>query len=811
MCLSWANCKQWFCDITNQAIFMYQCGAPLSDNPEPLLSPTIDTWQQWKYNTDTLSLTNNGSCLTAPDNTRQNGELVSMQPCDDTNKYQQWIYNLIDHTIQPVINQSQCLDFGTYLTCDQSPISSNPHCNSSLTPYERAKDLLNRMTTTEKISQMMHNARAIPRLGVPYYSYWNSADHGVSSPWNPATTQFPQVIGIAASFNESSFLAIAQAISDEGRAKNNLDLYGITFWSPNINIFRDPRWGRGQETPGEDPYLSSRYVTLFVHGLQEGNDKSCLKSSATCKHYAAYSLDKWRNYERHSFNAIVDKQDLEETYLPAFEACVKQGKAKAIMCSYNALNGVPTCASSLLLEDIARQRWNFDGLVVSDCDSVLDILESHHYTNTTWDAVTAAIKAGTDMDCGYYYKYVPEALNRGLLTVKDLDQAVLRIMKQRYELGMFDSQCSYQNIGPEVINSVEHQNLALQSASEGIVLLKNEGNVLPLSSNKELTIAVIGPNANNSATLLGNYYGMAPFVVTPLQGIIQSKAAKQVLYAKGCEISGTDKTGFVQAIDIAKKSDVAILFVGTDQTVAAEGLDLESLELPGVQQDFILEIQETGVLTIVVFVSGGPLAIPNAQESVPAIIQSWYGGQSAGTAIADVIFGKYNPGGVLPVTFYPSKYVDLIDMNDMNMRRYPGRTYRYLQIDPIYPFGYGLSYTKFSVSVSVPQQYYSIQQLGDSIPVSVTVKNTGKLFGDYVVLSFVKYDKQLGSESIKKQLFAFKRVQLAPNQQQSFLFSFNQQYLYRYDASGSNRNIYPGEYCIIIGIDHAVTCFTLEQ
>jgi beta-D-xylosidase 4 len=555
------------------------------------------------------------------------------------------------------------------------------------------------------------------------------------------------------------YKTIGQIISTEARALSNKGINGLSYWAPNINIFRDPRWGRGQETPGEDPFLSGRYAARYVSGMQEGDSKFA-KVVATCKHFAAYSLEKWNGIERYEFDAIVDQQDLEETYLPAFKACVVEGKARSIMCAYNSVNGSPACASEYLLKQTLREKWKFNGYVVSDCDAIKNVCDPHHYRNTSWECAAVSVRAGTDLDCGNYYSHLGEAIDHGVLTDSDLHTAVVRLFTQNIELGMFDRASNpFENIEMSAINTQESQQVSLQAARQSIVLLKNHKNTLPLDRNKIKTIAVIGPNANEPQVVEGNYHGLPPYVITPLVGI-QKSFAGNVIFAKGCNISDTDKSGFANAVKAAITADVTILVIGINGKVEGEANDRYNLTLPGVQSQLAQVVSEAAKNPIIiVLVNGGPLDISDLRDSakVGAIVEAWYGGQSAGTAVADVLFGDYNPGGVLPVTFYPANYVNMIPLTDMNMRPYPGRTYRYLQIDPVWRFGYGLSYSTFAMAFEdgnnqMIQLYRPIKS-----SIRVIVKNVSPRDGDFVILAYAKSPRD-DYTSPYGTLFAFDRV-----------------------------------------------------
>jgi beta-glucosidase-like glycosyl hydrolase len=672
---------------------------------------------------------------------------------------QKWNVSAADGHISSIGLPGLCLDYASTWQCDEqdSLIAGHAMCNSQLSSTTRAQDLASRMSPEEKMNQLMNNAPPLARLGLQNYNYWSEALHGVVS-WDDTVTMFPQIIGLGAGFNASMYLAMGQAISTEARALWNKNIGGLTYWAPNINIFRDPRWGRGQETPGEDPLLSSVYVSNFVSGMQNGDPKFT-KVVSTCKHYAAYSLESWKGIERYGFNAIVDHRDLEETYLPAFKSCITEGKARSIMCSYNAVNGKPACASPYLLQQKLRDEWGFKGFVVSDCDAVSNVFDPHHFSNTTYGAAAASLKAGTDLDCGDFYKHLPEAYNKGLINDDDLNRAIVRIFAERIELGMFNRASNpWEQIPLSEINTNAHKELSLVAARESMVLLKNQNQTLPLASYNIVKIGVIGPNADDANVMRGNYDGNPPYLISALQGIQDLHGHENVLFAKSCEVEGNDTSGFGLAIDVATKADVVVLIVGINQNVEREGVDRYDITLPGVQNYLIQAVLKAaaGKKVIVVLINGGPLDISDLRDDrrVGAILEAWYGGQSGGTAIAEVLLGKTNPAGLLPVTVYPQKYVSQIPLTDMAMRPFPGRTHKYLQIEPVYKFGHGLSYTSFEISVAskVNVLYRPVKS-----SIKLLVKNTGNRDGDFVGLAFARH-KDDDFASKKGTLAAFNRI-----------------------------------------------------
>jgi beta-glucosidase len=654
------------------------------------------------------------------------------------------------------------------------------------------------------MSQMRYKSPAIPRLGIPAYVWWNECLHGVCGAG--IATVFPQAIGLAATFNTDLMFKIAQTISTEARAKHHdfvrkgeRDKFkGLTFWSPNINLFRDPRWGRGQETYGEDPYLTGRMGVAFVKGLQ-GDDPKYFKIISTPKHYAVHSGPE---SERHRMNILVSKKDLYETYLPHFKECVKEAKAYSVMCAYNRVNDKPACASSPLLQKILREEWDFEGYVVSDCNGISDFNRpfGHKYTNRFYKSAAEAVKNGCDLNCGFVYRYLPISHRKGLLSEADINISVKRLFLARFKLGMFDPPelCKYQQIPYELNDCEEHRQLALKAARESIVLLKNKENFLPFSKDVN-TIAVIGPNADDYKVLLANYHGMFSKYVSPLQGI-RNKMGKtaKINIAKGCKIRGKSKRGFQEAIDAAKSADVVVMVMGISQLFEREEFplpwaddDRKFLDLPRIQQLLLEEIFKINKSIVLVLLNGSPITINWANEHIPAIIELWYPGEMGGQALADVIFGDYSPSGRLPITFIKSEN-DLPPLLDYNMK---GRTYRYSEKEPLYPFGYGLSFTEFKYS-SLKLSSQEIE-VGKDLEVSVDVKNIGNRKGDEVIQLYLK-DVEASVKIPHWQLQGIKRIFIAPNEVKtvSFILKARQMALIDYEGKCI---LEPGEFKLYVG------------
>lgn len=661
--------------------------------------------------------------------------------------------------------------------------SAFPYQDASLSPEERAKDLLGRLSVEQKIMLMDYDSPEIPEFGIRKYNWWNEALHG--SARNGLATVFPQSIGMAASWNDELLEQVFDVASTEQRIKFNIArdgngarrYHGLTVWTPNINIFRDPRWGRGQETYGEDPYLTTVMGRAVVNGLQGDPDADYDKLHACLKHFAIHSGPE---YERHVFNVEeVSWRDLNETYLYAFERLVKTTDVKEVMCAYNAYEGKPCCGSDKLLIKILREQWGFDGLVVTDCWAVNDFFrEGHHniFPNDPASATAFSVRSGADLECGDSFFTLMDAYKDGKVTEADLDRAVFRILKARFELGEMepDENVSWHSIPSELLACDEHHALALKMARETMTLLQNRNNVLPLK--KEARYAVVGPNAADSLVMWGNYNGIPRKTTTVLEGVIAKVGAENVVYAPGCDIaakatdegrysetegnyhdealsreSGVSETG---AVDLSMFNDVdAIIFVGglspklegEEMRVNFKGFkggDRTSIELPETQRAYVRELQKTGKPIIFVHLSGSAVALAPEAEICDAILQGWYAGQAGGEAVADVLFGDYNPAGRLPVTFYASD-ADLPDFGDYDM---PGHTYRYFKGKPLFPFGHGLSFSKFK---------YRRARLSDGV-LRIKVKNRGKMDGDEVVQVYVKKADDVDGPVMS--LRGFKRV-----------------------------------------------------
>ncbi len=684
------------------------------------------------------------------------------------------------------------------------------HNKEKIEEYKkRAKEIVRKMTTQEKCLQMLHQAPAIKRLGIKSYNWWNEALHGVARAG--VATVFPQAIGLAASFDEELMESVGDAISTEARAKfniqqkfNDTDIYkGLTFWAPNVNIFRDPRWGRGHETYGEDPYLTAKLAVRFINGLQ-GHDENYLKAAACAKHFAVHSGPEDL---RHSFDAQVSTQDLYETYLPAFEACVKEAKVETVMGAYNRTNGEPCCGSRLLLGEILRDKWGFDGHVVSDCWAVKDFHENHHVTEGPLQSVALAVNMGCDLNCGNIFLYLEEAVKRGLVTEEQITTAVERLYTTRIKLGLFEeaSKVPYHTLSYEEVNSHSMEEKNLDAARRILVLLKNENELLPLDKNKIKSIGVIGPNANNRRALVGNYEGTASRYVTISEGIQDYLGeSARIYYSEGCHLykdkvealgENNDRISEVRAI--CELSDVVIACMGLDPGLEGEegdegnqyaSGDKPDLRLPGLQEEVLRTICESGKPVVLVVLSGSAVSINWAQEHIPAIIQGWYPGAQGGRAIAEAIFGEFSPEGKLPVTFYRSTE-ELPDFTDYAMKN---RTYRYMKNEALYPFGYGLSYTEFKID----EVKADTQQLTEEgVQIQLHIANTGSRKARDTVQIYVKAERP---DTPNPQLKVFRKVELSAGEEKTIQMKLPLAAFGLYDNDG-NRRVEPGSYTIYVG------------
>ena len=635
---------------------------------------------------------------------------------------------------------------------------------------ERAVHLVDQMTVEEMASQLRYDAPAIERLHIPAYNWWSEGLHGVARAGT--ATVFPQAIGLAATFDPVLIEKIGDTIATEARAKYNAasahgdrDIYkGLTIWSPNVNIFRDPRWGRGHETYGEDPYLTSRLGESFVKGLQ--GDGSYLKTAACAKHFAVHSGPE---KERHHFDAKTTRKDMWETYLPAFQACVEAG-VESVMGAYNRTNGEPCCANTYLMEEVLRGKWHFEGHYVSDCWAIKDFHENHKVTRNAEESAYLALEKGCDLNCGCTYREIMPAYKKGDLPLSLIRRAAIRLFTTRFLLGMFDK-TEYDEIPYETIACKEHLALAKKAAEESIVLLKNDG-ILPLKKKKGMTIGVIGPNADSREALIGNYHGTPPRYITVLEGIQDYLGEDgRVLYAQGCHLYKDREEALAQpddriseAVSCAEHADVVVLCLGLDETLEGEEGDTGNsyasgdkldLLLPPPQQRLLEAVAKTKKPFIVCLLAGSAMDLNFADQEAAAILQAFYPGAEGGREVARLLFGEYSPSGKLPVTIYR----DLTEMpafTDYTMR---GRTYRYLTKKPLYPFGYGLTYRECVREEIQPEKEYTYEDaVKDGIEIKVHVENRGSYDTEEVLQGYVKV--QSPNEVLHPKLGVFARIHI---------------------------------------------------
>ena len=663
--------------------------------------------------------------------------------------------------------------------------------NSENTFEIQAEKIISKMTLEEKASQMLNASIALYDYGLDEYNWWNESLHGVARAGK--ATVFPQAIALAATFDADLVKRVATAISDEARAMYNISqergikgqYSGLTFWSPNVNIFRDPRWGRGQETYGEDPFLSGLIGSAFVNGLQ-GNDPNYLKVAACAKHFAVHSGPE---ADRHYFNAVVSKQDLYETYLPAFKTLV-DSNVEIVMCAYNKLNDEPCCGSNDLLSGILRKDWGFKGHVVSDCGAINDIKSNHKFTLTDEQSVAYAIKGGVDLNCGNLYRKIPSAVKKGLLREKDVDKSLKRLLVTRYKLGMFEEKGSgpYDHLGSGHINSQENKELAYMAASKSIVLLKNANSVLPLSK-KLNTIFVTGPNAANIDMAIGNYNGLSPEIITPLEGIVSKvDYGVAVKYRLGVELNNPKPTPSFSMMHLASSSDATIAFMGIsaliegeegDAILSSANGDRVEISLPKNQIKYIKELRKStnNKPLILVVSSGSAIDLSDVEELVDAIIYCWYPGEQGGRAIAEILFGDVNPSGKLPITL-PKSIDQLPDYADYSM---DNRTYKFLRDKPMYPFGYGLSYSKVKYSqISMSNIIFNNNKENAA---QVTITNMSDYKTEEVVqlyISDLDADFRVPNSSLK----GVKKIKLNPRETKNIKFSIDKEMLQSVNNDG---------------------------
>ena len=700
---------------------------------------------------------------------------------------------------------------------DEPATNKPPLWRDAAQPLEsRVRDLVGRMTLEEKAQQVCNVAPAIPRLGLPAYNYWNECLHGIGR--NGIATVFPQAIGMAASFDPALLHTVADAIATEARAKNreyteahhgdSANYTGLSFWSPNINIFRDPRWGRGQETYGEDPFLTGRMAVAYIRGLQ-GDDPKYVKAMACAKHFAVHSGPE---DVRHIFDSEPPERDFYETYLPQFEAAVREGHVGAIMGAYNRIYGTPCCASPLLLSNILRGQWGFKGHVLSDCDAIADFVNGHQFSPTMEAAAAIAVRNGCDLCCGTQYQWLADAVTDKLLKESELDNALGRLLEARFRLGMFDppGMVPYAKIAATDYDTPSNDALALRMARESVVLLKNDG-ALPLDRTKIHKLAVFGFNATYLGVLLGNYEGEPSHPVTFAAGIATLLSTNvDVTYMQACplvlRIGDTNLAVYesyrLKAVEVAKTNDAIIYFGGICaelerefMNVPFEGFDhgdRTRIELPEIQTQFLKALRATGKPVIFVNCSGSAMAMPWEAEHLSAILQAWYPGQEGGTALAEILFGDANPAGRLPVTFYRATS-DLPSFLDYSMAN---RTYRYFPGNPLFAFGHGLSYTQFKYDAA--QLDKSQVTSNDTVHVKVDVANTGARDGDEVVQVYFRHVKSAVAQPLES-LCGFRRVPVAVKQTAHVDIAVPVSGLRYWDTAKKSYVVEPGDYEILVG------------
>ena len=670
---------------------------------------------------------------------------------------------------------------------------------------ERVKDLVGRLTLDEKVGLMSHPAQGVPRLGIPSYNYWSEALHGVAR--NGRATVFPQAIGMAATWDRELIHEVANAISDEARAKYHealrrngyTDQYqGLTIWSPNVNIFRDPRWGRGQETWGEDPFFTGEMASAYVRGMQ-GDDPKYLKTATCAKHYAVHSGPE---KDRHSFNAIVTKRELYDTYLPAFKKLVMDARVESVMGAYNRTLGEVCCASQLLLVDILRGEWGFDGHVVSDCGALADFHLHHKVTKDAAESAAMALQYGCDLGCDVIFNEIPEAIRRGLINEADVDRSLERTLTTRFKLGMFDppEEVPFASISTDVVACKEHRDLAYRAATESVVLLKNKNNILPIKPSTR-KIFVTGPTAASLEVLLGNYYGFNNQMTTFLEGLTGRVPEGMGLeYTAGATMKHPKEIKNTWAPGMAKMSEITIACVGLSSFLEGEegesllsslNGDRDNICLPANQVNYIKELASHEVRIVLVVTGGSPIALGEIEDLVEAILFVWYPGMEGGRAVADVLFGDVSPAGKLPLTF-PKSLDQLPPFDDYSMN---GRTYRYMTEEPLYPFGFGLSYSCFEYADLTLDK--SEIAAGDNLKVSVTVRNSGDRTAPEVV-QFYLSDLEALTIVPLHHLVGFECIILESGESRTLKFMITLEMMSFFDDDGK-LTLEPGEFRLEVG------------
>lgn len=712
----------------------------------------------------------------------------------------------------------------------QPPHNTYPFCNTSLSIEDRAKNLISLLLDSEKPSFLTAREGGggspgpgpnVSRLGLPEYDWGVNCIHGVQTNCVELNgeikcpTSFPNPVNYGATFNTSLFRDLGSIIGQELRALWLLGAEeysswsgrphaGLDCWSPNINLNRDPRWGRNQEVPSEDPLVNGLFGTGYTQGIQQGSDPNYIQVVVTLKHWDAYSLEDSDGYTRHNFNAIVSNFTLADSYWPAFKAAVVNGSAKGVMCAYNAVNGIPMCAHPFL-NSVLRDLWGFDGYITSDTDAVSDIYAEHHYTATPEEALCKAIvDGGCNINSGsIYHDYMASAVAKGLCTIADIDATLYQSIKLRFELGLFDpiENQPYWHMPASVINSTANQANAMLATLESIILLKNDASTLPLTKGK--SVAVLGPHANAQMAMAGNYLGQVcpqdgfDCIVSPGAAIQAIDPAAVVKVVPGCPVTQNDTSGFAAALAAAAASDYVVLMMGIDQTVEGESHDRTEIDLPYVQHEFVAAVMKLNKPTVMVLLNGGMVAIAPEIASVPAIVAAGYPGVFGGTAIARTLYGENTHlGGKLPYTVYPADYINQIKMSDMSMTDAPGRSYRYYTGTPLYPFGYGLSLATFQLSQSSSDQSLATSvTAGPTLTYTVDVTNTGVYTGDEVVFAYMTPQLPTRPGPLR-QLIGFERVHLAPGATTSVSFAIGNEALRLTDRASGHVLSTPGTFLL---------------
>lgn len=702
--------------------------------------------------------------------------------------------------------------------CTKGDVSSTfGFCDQSLSFDERAKDLVSRLTLEEKQSILDNGAAAVPRLGLPKYQWWSEGLHGPLEPCvsdgdiTKCPTNFPAASAMASALNDTLYLKVGSAVGVEGRSISNLRKHdssigdGLTYWAPNANMERDPRWGRNQEAPGEDPHLTAKYIANYVRGLQEGEDPDHVQMVATCKHFIANSLEHstidGKVITRHNFDAEIPLPELVDYYMPGFRGCVEEGRALGIMCSYNAVNGVPMCANRELLTDVLRDQWGFDGYVTSDCGAINDIRANHKFAPDGATAAAMGLKAGCDTDCGAVYGgNTVKAINMSILSEATVDIALKHLAKIQMQVGLFQDKSDQiyfdsSRYGINRIDTPEHQQLAYEAALQSVVLLKNEGGVLPLK--RGLKLALIGPHVNGNEVFMSNYHGARcasghfDCIPSPLQAMTKANVGGTTTGYEGVEVNSA-LDNVTAAVQASQGADAIVLFVGIDGSIEGEEHDRSNCTLPGLQPKLIEAIAALKKPTVMVLIHGGAMCLGTIKDSVPSIVDAFYGGERGAEAIASVLFGDYNPSGKLPVTMYPPEYLYQNPLTQMSVTAPPGRTHLYYTGKPEFAFGTGLSYSKWSVEVMGTANDKLAASRGSNY-YSVKLTNHGPMAGQQRVMAFARPRSASHKKAPRQRLWKYQGADLPAGGSVVLTFQLDAAMLAQSNEDG-DRVVYPGQY-----------------